>query len=77
MGQKIKCLLRAGSRDLAGAGIDQMHSLAGSTGDRLVCVFARLDLFGRPALHELTRVRTTEHESAHTENVAAFDIYQA
>jgi hypothetical protein len=54
--------------DLARAGIDQMQSLARGTGDRLVPLIIRVHLFGRPALHVLARVRTTEEESAHTEN---------
>src|SRR5947209_19884722 len=62
--------------DLARPGIHQMHSLARAAGDRLVLFSTRMNLFGRPALHVLARVRTTEEESAHRENGSTIDLYQ-
>ena len=53
-----------------------MHSLARAAGDRFVLVSTRINLFGRPALHVLARVRTTEEESAHGENGSTIDLLE-
>jgi hypothetical protein len=61
-------LLREVPGDLARAGTHKVYSLAGGTGDSLVPLIIGVHLFGRPALHMLARIRTTEEESAHSEN---------
>ena len=53
------------SDNLARAGMHQVQALAGVTGDCLVSLIVRVNLFGPPNLHMLAGVRAEKEECAH------------